>query len=318
MHARDDERGAVAVLAGIVVVILLGMVAMVTDVGALYEERRELQNGADAAALAIARDCAHGLASCAAGLAAGKARDYADANALDGATSVDDVDLDLSTHEVIVETSTLLTGGGTSIAFTFAKVFGQSGSTVRATAAAMWGPPARMATVPLTIDLCEFEEGATLLMFHDPASGSSGTENPDCPVNPANQDNPGGFGWLTSGSGCTTVVGVDDTADADTGNTPPAACDPSDFYVGRVIHLPIYDGTAGSGANATYDIVGFAGFTITGYRLNGGVSAWASTPAPCLPSQTCLAGVFTPLVVTRAPLGSLGNPGNITTFSLTS
>ena len=41
-------------------VVLLGVGALVIDVGALYAERRQLQNGADAAALAVAADCAEG------------------------------------------------------------------------------------------------------------------------------------------------------------------------------------------------------------------------------------------------------------------
>ena len=44
--------------------VLLGLGAMVIDVGQLYQERAELQNGADAAALAVAKSCA--LGTCAA------------------------------------------------------------------------------------------------------------------------------------------------------------------------------------------------------------------------------------------------------------
>ena len=41
-------------------VALIGVGALVIDVGRLYVERRDLQNGADAAALAVAQDCAAG------------------------------------------------------------------------------------------------------------------------------------------------------------------------------------------------------------------------------------------------------------------
>ena len=57
---RDDERGASAVLVAILLVPLLGFAAIALDVGALYVERGQLQNGADAAALAIAQDCSDG------------------------------------------------------------------------------------------------------------------------------------------------------------------------------------------------------------------------------------------------------------------
>ena len=60
---RDDGgRGAVAVLVAILIGggVLLGMAALVFDVGQLYQNKAELQNGADSAALAVAKSCAAG------------------------------------------------------------------------------------------------------------------------------------------------------------------------------------------------------------------------------------------------------------------
>jgi uncharacterized membrane protein len=63
---------------------------VVVDVGMIYQERRELQNGADAAASAIARDCARqsvaGNQACTADLvgAVATAQEYADAVGADG------------------------------------------------------------------------------------------------------------------------------------------------------------------------------------------------------------------------------------------
>jgi len=51
---RDD--GAVAVITALLMVALLGFAAVSVDVGANYAERRQLQNGADAAALAVAQE----------------------------------------------------------------------------------------------------------------------------------------------------------------------------------------------------------------------------------------------------------------------
>jgi Flp pilus assembly protein TadG len=50
-----DESGSVAVITAICLVFLLGFVALVVDVGHLYAVRNEVQNAADAAALAGAR-----------------------------------------------------------------------------------------------------------------------------------------------------------------------------------------------------------------------------------------------------------------------
>lgn len=48
-----DERGAVALLVAILSVVLFGAAAFVTDMGIAYSNQRDLQNGVDAAALAI-------------------------------------------------------------------------------------------------------------------------------------------------------------------------------------------------------------------------------------------------------------------------
>ncbi len=91
--SRGSDNGAVSVLVAILLGagVLLGMGALVIDVGAIHAERRELQNGADAAALAIAQECAKGV-TCNVGTAAGDpSRVYANANAKDslaGVTSV--------------------------------------------------------------------------------------------------------------------------------------------------------------------------------------------------------------------------------------
>ena len=55
---RHDERGVVAVIVGLLIgTVLLGLGALVIDVGQLYQERAELQSGADAAANAVAKSC---------------------------------------------------------------------------------------------------------------------------------------------------------------------------------------------------------------------------------------------------------------------
>jgi Flp pilus assembly protein TadG len=59
-NGRDSETGAVAALVAIFFGfgVLLGLGALVLDTGSLLFERRQLQSGADAAALSIAQTCA--------------------------------------------------------------------------------------------------------------------------------------------------------------------------------------------------------------------------------------------------------------------
>jgi Flp pilus assembly protein TadG len=53
---RRDERGAVLIIAAIMLVVLLGIAALAVDLGYAYETRRQVQNSADAAALGAAQD----------------------------------------------------------------------------------------------------------------------------------------------------------------------------------------------------------------------------------------------------------------------
>ena len=61
-QVRRDERGAIGIIVAALLGfgVLTGMGALVVDVGQLYQERAELQNGADAAALGVAKSCALG------------------------------------------------------------------------------------------------------------------------------------------------------------------------------------------------------------------------------------------------------------------
>ena len=84
-----DDRGAIAVVTAVLgSAVLFACAAIAIDVGALYSEHRQLQNGSDAAAIAIAQSCVRALgttsAPCNTGLAAG----LADANAVDGSAGV--------------------------------------------------------------------------------------------------------------------------------------------------------------------------------------------------------------------------------------
>ncbi len=91
---RNDDSGAVATIVAILLstTVLLAVAALTVDMGQLYAERREIQNGADAAALALAQSCARAESACnTAGSASAMAADYADVNAKDGTTAVTEV-----------------------------------------------------------------------------------------------------------------------------------------------------------------------------------------------------------------------------------
>ena len=88
VHRANGERGAVAVMTAVALVVLLLFAALAIDVGLMYEERAQLQSSADAAALAVAQDCAAG-SPCLPAAMLTRARQYASANVRDATVDVD-------------------------------------------------------------------------------------------------------------------------------------------------------------------------------------------------------------------------------------
>lgn len=168
--APERDEGAVLVLVALIMVALIGVGAFVVDLGALYVEKRQLQNGADAAALAVAQDCANG--DC--GNEAATAQQYANLNAKDDMSAVDLVcgkDPGLTpcaapapagaanaTGWVRVATSTQ-TSSGNQVDFVLGPVMNSiTGATVRASAVAAWGALGSATTLRFIISECEFQQ----------------------------------------------------------------------------------------------------------------------------------------------------------------
>lgn len=125
------ENGQMIPLIVILFLVLIGMVALVTDGGVIMSNRRTAQAAADAAALAGAKRVCGGFSD---------ASYIAEAFALDnGATAVD---ISLHTSEVSVQA----TVENTSF---FSRVFGEENLTTAASATAGCYPPKGNAVVPL-------------------------------------------------------------------------------------------------------------------------------------------------------------------------
>jgi hypothetical protein len=328
-NATRAERGAVAVFVAFGVVAFIGFAALAIDISSLYQEKRTLQNGADAAALAVAKDCAE--TTCNIPLA----DTYADLNADDGGHNVDEVcgtgpglpacadppTVPAGTEYVQVTTSTHeVSTGEDEITFSFAPVLelvgagDNTGKTMRASAVAAWGPPAGASTLPITFSLCEYQEFVPTpasLQTGPPFSGSpaivyfhGSVQAGTCPAGPSGFDLPGGFGWLDTDSDCTVDIEVGDWVSDDPGNSAPNCVDLTDLRE-TVVLIPIYDETNGlTGNNGEYHIVGFAAFYVTGYRFPG--DRWPnnfSCPGQPGNSGTCLRGYFTGFTTTGTGFG---------------
>ena len=174
----------VALVAGMFV--LTGVAALTVDAGVLYAERRVVQNGADAASLALAQACAHldtaGCSELSPDLA-----DLANLNSPDGLTDIESVcgstapfescgalpanpalvectklppDLPEAAKWVEVRTRTLSATANPSVVTKFfANLSDPSydGTGVKACARSAWGAPSGGSpTIPVTISACEW------------------------------------------------------------------------------------------------------------------------------------------------------------------
>ena len=279
-----DEKGVTLVLVSAFVVVMTAMAALAADVGSMVHERRELQNGADAVALSVAHSCALAEPQCAATPGDGVLAELAGDNAVDGATTVESVDVDSTARTVTVRTRTLSSSGGNVLPFNFAP----GGQTLHATSVATWGAPQTATVIPLGISVCEWEgielDVESTTIFH----------GPDAPVcsGPSGADVSGGFGWLDPVAGtCELELSAGGEASAKTGTPVPQSCDLATL-LGKELLVPIFDAITFSGTIARYHIVGFAAFELTGYRF----PSTNSNPRPCSAPQTCVSGIFTHFV----------------------
>lgn len=290
----QDESGAVAVIVAIGMIALLGMAALVIDVGAMYAEKAQLQNGADAAALAIAATCADNESDplCVSG--SSLAGDYADANAGDGATAITGATVDKAANSVHIVDTNETVAGDQHFSLVFARIFGIDTTQFGAEATAVWsGVGSGPAVFPIIFKRCEFEESIIngtwqVLDFH----GSAGCDN----NNPSGQNYPGAFGWLdqATGSCSSPTLQIGTWAGGDTGVSFPGSCDAllnhwkAELTAGQQVYiiLPIYDDGLGSGAGTEYRVSGYVTFEINGWRFTGGKN-YNNTTGPSACTGSC-------------------------------
>ena len=264
---RHDESGAVAIVLAVAMVALIGATALTLDVGALYAERQQLQNGADAAAIAIAQDCATG--SC--GSPSATAQTLANSNANDAAANVNTVTFPSpGVVQVTAKTRVAGTNAG-SLALSFAPVLGITTRSVAASANASWGSPASgPAILPLAFAPCNFLlSGPTqVISMHGDSGGTPCTS-----VSPSGQILPGGFGWLNDpGNNCAANVSIATNAplSGSTGSSLPGACAAVlTAHANKTILLPVYSDLGGTGSGGWYVIRGWAAFQLLGWNFPG-------------------------------------------------
>jgi hypothetical protein len=263
MRTRE-ESGQTIVFTVLALVGVLGMTALVLDVGSWFRAQRDAQATADASALAGAQFLPNGNAVGGALTQAGK-----NGGGVAGAS--------------ITITSNLSPSDTISVQATrpaptfFAKVFGVGDFTVHANAKASAELPA------------EAQYVAPMVVSKDhPLLAGSG-----CPCFGQATDldfgamgAPGSFGMLNLDGGSGTV-GTSEEADwilnghskmlplGDYKSDPGAKFSSSNVSgalsdrIGTVLLFPVFSTLKGTGQNAVYNIIGWVGFYLTGYDIHG-------------------------------------------------
>jgi Flp pilus assembly protein TadG len=329
---RRDDAGATLLVVAIMMTVLLGMGALVIDVGKLYVERRELQNGADAGAFAVAQDCAKG----ACGPATSTAQTYANDNAGDHKAGIKEVcgagpglvacavkPANAPANGWVKVTTT--TPADNKVSFSFAPVFGRTSGARQATAVATWGGPTQGTTIPVTLSVCDFQalggsiDGTTFPGSQGYIYTHTSSKAPKCDAKGNGQIVPGGFGWLDHDEATCKVTVANGIVDGDTGNNTEC----KNFWatwLGTDVLVPLYNAATGTGSGAQFTVVGFAALTLQGYCLGSNVEGHltpkdaAGKPWPNCSNDRYLYGKFTHFVAVDGQAG--GTNFGVTTVSM--
>jgi hypothetical protein len=280
MRTRNNERGQSMVLALVFLTVLMGMSALVLDVGSWYRAHRSAQSTADAAALAAAQGLTNTTTATA------LATSYANKNGggLAAAGGITFSTQWMPNDTVAVKVTRPAPGF-------FAKLFGikSVNVTARATARAFNVSSARYVApivvhykhsllncTPSAHPTCNptFGQSTTLTLsdLHQPGGGSGAGSFGLINLNGVDDTGNIGAGeladWLTNGFDEDMPLGHYNSApSANFNNSQFLAA--LDVVRNKEVLFPVYRLLTGPGANAQYDIIGWIGFYIRSYTADG-------------------------------------------------
>jgi len=245
--------------------VLFGMAAIVIDAGEVWAARRQLITAGDAAALAAAQEYAIGGSGCST-----VAGDYLGDNYT--AASLD-------TCSIVGER--IQVSASVVVAHNFAQILGRTETTIDVDVFARYGV-ATSGSGLRPFAICAESIGFTAWQssYHSTSQVFRIMYTKDSPASCGSYV-PGNWGIIDfdggSNSNSETREWVENGYPGEV--TVPGAYegDPGAFsnslnidtIVGEEILLPVYDFASGSGANATFELVGIVGVIIHGYKANG-------------------------------------------------
>jgi hypothetical protein len=262
-----NQRGQSFVLSLLFLVVLIGMAAIVIDVGSWYRADRKLQANADAAALAGAQELPASTA-----VAQAAALSYADTN--DGGLKAEDVKF----RTTLVPNDTIEVTTDRPAPGFFAQLFGRNVVDVRAKAAARTGTLSKAKwAAPIAVDeqhpmlqcgtACWDDQHPTTLDFYKVGPGAFRLINIDSSY--------GGTGPSTLGewirNGLDAVMDNNRWYYSDPGMKPNSSHVKGalDFRDETELLFPVYSLTQAQGAGFEYFVVGWTVFHVTGYDIHG-------------------------------------------------
>lgn len=277
---HGEQRGQASVLTLIFLTVLLGMAALVLDIGSWYRADRYTQSTADAAALAGAQALPED-----AGEASSLASNYASKNG--GGLDTVAVSSSIAPNDTIRVRIARQSPG------IFTKLFGLDSTRVGSAATARVGALGQaMYVAPIVVNVkhpalhCGGTEMRPLPCFGEPteldlldlhspggknAAGSFGLIN-------LTGDPDGNVGanvlaeWMDRGYDKMMPLGkytAAPSANFNNGQFQDAISD----RIGDDVLFPIYDTLTGPGSNAQYNVIGWIGFHVTSYHA-GGSNGW--------------------------------------------
>jgi Flp pilus assembly protein TadG len=264
--AGHDESGQAVLLSVVWMVVLLGMAGLVIDVGAWYRSQRHLQQQADAAALAGAQDLPRDTAT-----AGVEAQSYASKNGFSLPVS------GITIGGAVVPNDSITVKVDEDSPTYFTKLFGFKSVAVRAEATAqtnLMGSAKYVAPIAVKVTH-PMLAGAGCPCFDTPTTlplGKTGA--------------PGAFALIDldgskGGTGASDLAdwiqhGFDDYLDlGDYFSNTGAKWNSSQIDAaltarkGTVLMFPVYDTLTGTGVNALYHVVAWAGFRLDSFTASG-------------------------------------------------
>jgi hypothetical protein len=269
MRTRSD-KGQATVMTLVFLVVLLGMAALVLDVGSWYRADRAVQSTADAAALAGAQKLPYDPAS-----ASTLAVQYGDKNG--GGVNGSGITISNSSLGVNDTITVHLTRPAPGV---FTKLFGVNSVTVGAHAtarASLMQQAQYIAPIGVNLKHPKLKGTVTCPCFGvgNPTTLPLGKTGAPGAFDLLNVDGShGGTGpqtlgdWILKGYSGYLPIGSYLSDPGAKWNSSPV----EDALTARLntnLLFPVYDVIVGSGANATYHVVGWVGFHLTGFDASG-------------------------------------------------